>query len=633
DTIDAVLSAPSSIEVPSASQQTAASSTSRLRLPTRRAIRTARCGAQLATRDDVVSSLMDLSILQARQERLTRHINVLRRLLALLSDPDRNLPIIPIRLGTSTRVYRALWNSGSQGDFVHPRVVEEARLATSGSRSPISVTLGDNKTQCFFDQTVPDLHFSLTLQPPDSTQAPRRYHSSAYFDVLETGYNFILGTPWSRRFRSTEAEWAFETLILKTKCGQTHRVPFIGTTGDTPPNLPPKDPRPSGSHPNISFTSPRQFAHFIRQEDVTLYSVNVMDLLRYDPLCPEVELISLEPDPPDPSSIFAAPISTSTPQPADTSSTSQVPTPSTAESTHTSCADANVEELMRFTADLEPVIRDLIREYRDVFPPYFSYSGIPLTHTRCPALDDWITHMAAIMKRAHERLADSQIRMAARANRSRMDHPFKVGDDVLIDARHLQLEANMLRKFRRRFFGPCRILQAVGSDTAASPVSFRVKLPNYLRQARVHDVYHVSLLRPYRRPSERFAGRPYERPPPIMVDGHEEFVVSDIVSRRVTDDTPLRIEYLVRWKGYPDEEATWEPLEHLQHARMLVRAYDRARRAGTFASTQPTDPLPPPPAKEIAEDEPAPSEAVPQPQMVASERPQRTHRRPSRYDD
>ncbi|GBG92639.1 hypothetical protein CBR_g56604 [Chara braunii] len=36
-----------------------------------------------------------------------------------------------------------------------------------------------------------------------------------------------------------------------------------------------------------------------------------------------------------------------------------------------------VEELMRFMADLEPVIRDLIREYRDVFPPYFSYSGIP----------------------------------------------------------------------------------------------------------------------------------------------------------------------------------------------------------------------------------------------------------------
>ncbi|GBG81569.1 hypothetical protein CBR_g32560 [Chara braunii] len=253
--------------------------------------------------------------------------------------------------------------------------------------------------------------------------------------------------------------------------------------------------------------------------------------------------------------------------------------------------------------------------------------------TRSPALDDWIAHMAAIMKRAHESLADSQTRIATRANQSRMDHPFKVGHNVLVDAHHLQLEADTLRKFRRRFFGPCRILQVVGSDTVASPISFRVKLPDYLRQTRVHDVYYVSLLRPYRRPSERFAGGSYERPPPIMVDGHEEFVVSAIVSRRVTDDTPPRIEYLVPWKGYPHEEATWEPLEHLQHARMLVHAYDRARRAEMSAPAQPTDPLPPPPTEEIAEDEPAPSEAVPQPQTAASECPQRTHRRPSRYDD
>ncbi|GBG76468.1 hypothetical protein CBR_g22216 [Chara braunii] len=183
--------------------------------------------------------------------------------------------------------------------------------------------------------------------------------------------------------------------------------------------------------------------------------------------------------------------------------------------------------------------------------------------TSCPALDDWVAHMTSIMKTAHAQLAASQTRMVARANRSRMNHPFKVGDDVLIDIRHLQLEADTLRKFRRRFFGPCRILQDVGSDTTSSPISFRVKLPDYLRQARVHDVYHVLLLRPYHRPSERFAGRPYERPPPIMVDGHEEFLVSDIIGRRVTDDNPPHIEYLVRWKGYPDEEATLEPLEHL----------------------------------------------------------------------
>ncbi|GBG82479.1 hypothetical protein CBR_g34855 [Chara braunii] len=300
-------------------------------------------------------------MLQARQERLTLHVAALRRLLAILSDPDRTLPIIPVRLGTSTRVYSALWDSGSQGDFIHPRVVKEARLPTTRSPTPISVTLGDDKTQRFFDQTVTDLPFFITLEPTDRSPASRRHRSSAHFDVMETGYDFILGTPWSRRFHGTEADWATNTLVLKTQCGQTYRVPFIGTTTTPRPDPPPPEPSVPTPSPSITVTSPRQFAHFIRQDDVTFFMVDVTDLLHYDPPCPDAELIPLEQDPP---SISMAPISTSVPPPS-------------VESTPPSRADADAEELARYTADLEPAVRDLIREYHNVFPSSFSYAGIP----------------------------------------------------------------------------------------------------------------------------------------------------------------------------------------------------------------------------------------------------------------
>ncbi|GBG76683.1 hypothetical protein CBR_g22900 [Chara braunii] len=89
--------------------------------------------------------------------------------------------------------------------------------------------------------------------------------------------------------------------------------------------------------------------------------VNVTDLLHYDPPCPDAELIPLEPDPP---SISMAPISTSVPLPS-------------VESNLPSRADADAEELARYTADLEPAVRDLIREYHNVFPSSFSYAGIP----------------------------------------------------------------------------------------------------------------------------------------------------------------------------------------------------------------------------------------------------------------
>ncbi|GBG88152.1 hypothetical protein CBR_g46641 [Chara braunii] len=89
--------------------------------------------------------------------------------------------------------------------------------------------------------------------------------------------------------------------------------------------------------------------------------VDVTDLLHYDPPCPDAELIPLEPDPP---SISMALISISVPPPS-------------VESTPPSRADADAEELARYTADLEPAVRDLIREYHDVFPSSFSYAGIP----------------------------------------------------------------------------------------------------------------------------------------------------------------------------------------------------------------------------------------------------------------
>ncbi|GBG64045.1 hypothetical protein CBR_g40292 [Chara braunii] len=178
---------------------------------------------------------------------------------------------------------------------------------------------------------------------------------------METGYDFILGTPWSRRFRSTEADWATNTLVLKTKCGQTYRVPFIGTTVIPRPDPPPPEPSVPTPSPSITVTSPRQFAHFIRQDNVTFFMMDVTDLLHYNPPCPHAELIPLEPYPP---SISMAPISTFVPPPS-------------VESTSSSRVDADTEELARYTADLEPAVRDLIREYHDVFPASFSYAGIP----------------------------------------------------------------------------------------------------------------------------------------------------------------------------------------------------------------------------------------------------------------
>jgi len=73
--------------------------------------------------------------------------------------------------------------------------------------------------------------------------------------------------------------------------------------------------------------------------------------------------------------------------------------------------------------------------------------------------------------------------------------------------------------------GPFRILEVVGDVKSA----FRLEL---LHQMKIHNVFHVSLLEPYR--ENTFEGRAQAPPPLEEVDGVEEFQVKEIVDSKVS---------------------------------------------------------------------------------------------------
>ena len=109
--------------------------------------------------------------------------------------------------------------------------------------------------------------------------------------------------------------------------------------------------------------------------------------------------------------------------------------------------------------------------------------------------------------------------------------------------------------------GPFEITECINK------VSYRVKLP---KKYRIHDVFHISLLEPYRKdPSQKRTKAP---PPPIMINQEEEYVVERIFNSRIYYK---KIQYLVKWKGYTTEEATWEPITNLENAKDLVTAFHK----------------------------------------------------------
>jgi Chromo (CHRromatin Organisation MOdifier) domain len=69
-------------------------------------------------------------------------------------------------------------------------------------------------------------------------------------------------------------------------------------------------------------------------------------------------------------------------------------------------------------------------------------------------------------------------------------------------------------------------------------------------------------------------GPNFTRPPPDLIDGEEEYEVEQIRSHR-TWGRSKTLQYLIKWKGYPESDNTWENADQI-HAPELIKLYHQA---------------------------------------------------------
>ena len=108
---------------------------------------------------------------------------------------------------------------------------------------------------------------------------------------------------------------------------------------------------------------------------------------------------------------------------------------------------------------------------------------------------------------------------------------------------------------------------------------------------RIHQIFHVSLLKPYH-PTQDEGRHLVSRPPPIADDN--VFLAETLLDRRtVPDGRRTRVEYLVKWQGYPLCDATWEPASNLlgsdlkEMQRQMDQRYEQAAKDLTAARQAP----------------------------------------------
>jgi hypothetical protein len=119
-----------------------------------------------------------------------------------------------------------------------------------------------------------------------------------------------------------------------------------------------------------------------------------------------------------------------------------------------------------------------------------------------PASAAFVERLQSSLSFARKCLIAAQQRQKALADKRRVHQVYKVGDKVLLSMRYLNPKhSKTSRKLLPRWIGPFEVVQVVG------PVAYKLKMNHVWR---VHLVFHVSLLEPYRED-----GRVQPPPPPI----------------------------------------------------------------------------------------------------------------------
>jgi hypothetical protein len=110
-------------------------------------------------------------------------------------------------------------------------------------------------------------------------------------------------------------------------------------------------------------------------------------------------------------------------------------------------------------------------------------------HPLNPASKGYAHWMHVVHEKTRESLEEAQERMRRYLDPKRKDNPaYQIGDLVMLNGRSIQIRRPS-RKLDHKNHGPFQIKRIV------SPLAVKLTLP---RKWKIHDVFHVSLVEPYR---------------------------------------------------------------------------------------------------------------------------------------
>ena len=188
--------------------------------------------------------------------------------------------------------------------------------------------------------------------------------------------------------------------------------------------------------------------------------------------------------------------------------------------------------------------------------------SLPQIETPVSSVEDFVKHIQQVQKDTKVSLQQAAEDMKRFYDRHRGKTPeFEVGQQVLLDNSDLAID-RPTRKLAERRSGPFKVLAKVGTH------AYRLELPPTWKS--VHPVFHVSKINPYHEDPQN---PNFTNPPPDIIEGEPEWEVEAVLASRFIRN---RLQYLVKWKNWPDSENSWENEDNLENSPELVVGFHKS---------------------------------------------------------
>jgi len=175
------------------------------------------------------------------------------------------------------------------------------------------------------------------------------------------------------------------------------------------------------------------------------------------------------------------------------------------------------------------------------------------------AVEEFVKELKKIQEEAEAALHKARDNMKRFADQTHAHAPeYKEGDQKWLSTNNLNINQPS-RKLTKRQIGPYTITHVVLPNAVLLklPPSFKIDVP-----------INVSRLRPYKPPT--ILGQHITPQAPVTVEGEEEYVVKEILGSCLKCN---RLEFLVKWEGYTNENNSWELEDNCRNARNTIAAF------------------------------------------------------------